>query len=89
MVVLAGSATWGMTHGLGPWSRFTNPVGTLILPQAFMVTMAVMTLAMAAVVWERKRAEAEANEGVTPSGRCETHLKLMPGCLLGLAQRAL
>jgi len=31
MVVLAGSATWGMTHGLGPWSRFTNPVGTLIL----------------------------------------------------------
>ena len=62
MFVLAGSATWGMTHGLGPWSRFTNPVGTLILPEAFLVTMAVMTLAMAAVVWERKRAEADANE---------------------------
>jgi signal transduction histidine kinase/CheY-like chemotaxis protein len=62
MFVLATSATWGMTRGLGPWARYANPVGSVILPQAFMLTMAVMTLAMAAVVWERKRAVAEANE---------------------------
>jgi signal transduction histidine kinase len=62
MFVLATSATWGMTRGLGPWARYANPVGSVILPQAFLVTMAVMTLAMAAVVWERKRAVAEATE---------------------------
>ena len=62
IMVLVASATWGIKQGLGPWARFANPVGSLILPQAFMITMAVMTLAMAAVVWERKNAEAEANQ---------------------------
>ena len=32
-----------------------------------MITMAVMTLAMAAAVWERKRAEAEAKEQLKSS----------------------
>src|SRR5258708_32532272 len=32
------------------------------MPEAFMMTMAVMTLALAAVVWERKRAVADAND---------------------------
>jgi signal transduction histidine kinase/CheY-like chemotaxis protein len=61
-VILTASATWGITRGLGPWARFANPVSSFILPQAFMVTMAVMTLAMAAAVGERKRAEAEAHD---------------------------
>ena len=61
-VILAASAIWGIRRGLGPWARFASPVSSFILPQAFMVTMAVMTLAMAAAVWERKRAEAEAND---------------------------
>jgi signal transduction histidine kinase/CheY-like chemotaxis protein len=60
--ILAASADWGMKHGHGPWARFDDPLRAVILPQLFMITMAVMTLAMAAVVWERKRAEAEANE---------------------------
>ena len=47
---------------MGPWSRFGDPINSFIIPQAFMITMAVMTLAMAAAVWERKRAEAEAKE---------------------------
>jgi signal transduction histidine kinase/CheY-like chemotaxis protein len=60
--VLAASAAWGIMRGMGPWSRFGDPINSFIIPQAFMITMAVMTLAMAAAVWERKRAEAEAKE---------------------------
>ena len=60
--VLAASAAWGIMRGMGPWARFGDPINSFIIPQAFMITMAVMTLAMAAAVWERKRAEAEAKE---------------------------
>ncbi len=62
MFLLAVATAWGIGRGVGPWSRFANPVASFILPQAFMMTMAVMTLALAAVVRERKRAIAEANE---------------------------
>jgi signal transduction histidine kinase len=61
-VILAASATWGITRGLGPWARYASPVSSFILPQAFVITMSVMTLAMAAAVWERKRAEAAAKD---------------------------
>ena len=60
--ILAASADWGLKHGVGPWARFPDPLRAVIIPQAFIITMAIMTLAMAAVVWERKRAEAEAND---------------------------
>jgi len=60
--VLAAAAAWGMMRGMGPWARFRDPINSFIIPQAFIITMAVMTLAMAAAVWERKRAEAEAKE---------------------------
>jgi len=60
--ILAVSADWGMRFGRGPWARFEDPLRSVIIPQVFMITMAVVTLAMAAVVWERKRAEAEANQ---------------------------
>ena len=51
-----------MMRGHGPWARFANEISSFIMPQAFMMTMAVMTMALAAVVWERKRAVADANE---------------------------
>ena len=60
--VLAVSADWGMMRGHGPWARFASQISSLIMPQAFMMTIAVMTLALAAVVWERKRAQDDANE---------------------------
>jgi signal transduction histidine kinase/CheY-like chemotaxis protein len=60
--ILAVSADWGMMRGHGPWARFANEISSYILPQAFMMTLAVMTMTLAAVVWERKRAEADANE---------------------------
>ncbi len=66
--ILAASADWGMKHGHGPWARFDDPLRAVIFPQVFMITMAVMTLAMAAVLWERKRAEAEANEANRAKG---------------------
>jgi signal transduction histidine kinase/CheY-like chemotaxis protein len=62
MLLLAASSAWGIGRGVGPWARFANPIASFILPQAFMMTMAVMTLALAAVVRERKRAMADANE---------------------------
>jgi signal transduction histidine kinase/ActR/RegA family two-component response regulator len=60
--ILTVSAEWGMMRGHGPWARFANEISSFIMPQAFMLTMAVMTMALAAVVWERKRAVADANE---------------------------
>ena len=60
--ILTVSAEWGMMRGHGPWARFANEISSFIIPQAFMMTMAVMTMTLAAVVWERKRAEQDANE---------------------------
>ena len=60
--VLAVSADWGLMRGVGPWARFHNPIALFIIPQAFLMTLAAMTLVLAAVVWERKRAVADANE---------------------------
>jgi signal transduction histidine kinase/ActR/RegA family two-component response regulator len=62
LVILALSADVGMMRGHGPWARFASEISSLIIPQAFMITMAVMTMTLAAVVWERKRAEDDANE---------------------------
>ena len=62
MILLAISTAWGIARGLGPWARFADPIASFILPQAFMMTMSVMTLALAAVVRERKHAVADANE---------------------------
>jgi signal transduction histidine kinase/CheY-like chemotaxis protein len=60
--ILTVSAEWGMMRGHGPWARFASQISSFIIPQAFMITMAVMTMTLAAVVWERKRAEEDANE---------------------------
>ena len=63
MFVLAVSADWGNDARASVHGRDSpDPIASFIIPQAFMMTMAVMTLALAAVVWERKRAVADANE---------------------------
>ncbi len=55
-VVLSGVAIWGTLRGLGPFARGT-PNESLLLLQAFMGVMVVMTLVLAAVVAERREAE--------------------------------
>ncbi len=56
--VLSGISTWGTLHGFGPFVRETQNESLLLL-QAYMGVSAVMTLALAAVVAERKRAEEQ------------------------------
>src|SRR6266568_1129467 len=55
-VVLSGVAIWGTLRGLGPFARGT-PNESLLLLQAFMGVMVVMTLVLAAVVAERREGE--------------------------------
>lgn len=56
IALLAVMATWGTLHGLGPFVRGTHNESLLLL-QAFMGTMVVMTLPLAAVVAEHRRSE--------------------------------
>jgi PAS domain S-box-containing protein len=57
IALLSGMAVWGTLRGLGPFVR-ESPNESLLLLQAYMVTMAVMAVPLAAVVAERQRAEA-------------------------------
>jgi diguanylate cyclase (GGDEF)-like protein len=54
--VLAGIATWGTLHGFGPFSRQALNT-SLLLEQSFVGIVAVTSLALAAEVSERKRAD--------------------------------
>lgn len=58
-VVLSGIAIWGTFHGFGPFVRGSRNESLLLL-QAFMGVVAVMTIGLAALSAERKRAEEEA-----------------------------
>ena len=58
ILVLSGIAIWGTLHGFGPFVRKT-PNESLLLLQAFIGVMAVMTLSLAAVVSERRRVEEQ------------------------------
>jgi PAS domain S-box-containing protein len=60
IALLSGMAIWGTLRGLGPFVR-ESPNESLLLLQAYMVTMAVMAVPLAAVVAERQRAEASLN----------------------------
>ncbi len=51
-------AIWGTLHGFGPFVR-ASPNESLLLLQAFVAVIAVMTLVLAAVVSERKDVEAQ------------------------------
>ena len=56
VVILSGIAIWGTLHGFGPFAR-SAPNESLLLLQAFMGVTALTSLAMAAVVSERRAAE--------------------------------
>jgi len=50
VVLLSGIALYGTWHGLGPFA-VVPPAHALLILQAFMATMAVVTLVIAALVW--------------------------------------
>jgi diguanylate cyclase (GGDEF)-like protein len=56
LCALSMIAVWGTLHGYGPFARESQNASLLLL-QAFMGIMAVTTLALAAEITERKRAE--------------------------------
>jgi diguanylate cyclase (GGDEF)-like protein len=56
VAVLSGIAVWGTRHGFGPFVRATQNESLLLLA-AFMGVTSVMTLALAALVAERKQVE--------------------------------
>jgi diguanylate cyclase (GGDEF)-like protein len=61
MLIWAGMATWGTLHGFGPFARLRAHEALLVL-QAFMGTLTVTGLVLAAVVSERQRVEMTLRE---------------------------
>jgi PAS domain S-box-containing protein len=61
IVVLSGTAVWGTLGGFGPFAVGT-PNESLLLLQAFMGTISVMTISVAAAVSGRRRAEEALHE---------------------------
>ena len=59
--VLASIATWGTLHGFGPFSRESQNTSLLLL-QAFVGIMAVLSLVLAAEVTEHKRSDEHAQQ---------------------------
>jgi diguanylate cyclase (GGDEF)-like protein len=59
--VLAAIATWGTLHGFGPFSREAANT-SLLLVQSFVGIVAVTSLALAAEISERKRADERVRE---------------------------
>jgi len=64
VALLSGLAAWGTAQGYGPFVQDT-PSESLVLLQAYTSVMAVMSLVLAAVVDEHKRAEARLQELAT------------------------
>jgi len=58
LLVMAGLAAAGTLRGVGAFALVT-PMESFLLLQAFLVTMAVMILPVATLVWDRRRDEAE------------------------------
>jgi signal transduction histidine kinase/integral membrane sensor domain MASE1/CheY-like chemotaxis protein len=58
LLVMAGFAAAGTLRGVGAFAVGT-PVESFLLLQAFLVTMGVMILPIATLVWDRRRIEAE------------------------------
>ena len=58
IVLMAGLAVWGAKHGYGPFVQSSSNV-TLLLLISFVGTSSLMTLLVAAVTTERRKAEAE------------------------------
>jgi signal transduction histidine kinase len=58
VALLSAIATWATVRGSGPFAT-GNDNESLLLLQAFMVTLSVLTVPVAALVWERKAIERE------------------------------
>lgn len=58
VALLSTIATWATVSGAGPFA-LANDNASLLLLQGFMATIAVLTLPVAALVWERKAIEQE------------------------------
>ena len=58
LVLMAGVAVWGAKHGYGPFVQPSRNASLLLLT-SFVGTASLMTLLVAAVIRERKNAEAE------------------------------
>ncbi|HJS24618.1 MAG TPA: MASE1 domain-containing protein [Pyrinomonadaceae bacterium] len=58
ILLMAGVAVWGAKHGLGPFVQSNDNVGLLLLI-SFVGTSSLMTLLVAAVTTERRKAEEE------------------------------
>ena len=59
IVLMAGLALWGARHGYGPFFFQSNPNVSLLLLTSFVGTSSLMTLVVAAVMCERRKAEAD------------------------------
>ncbi|HJP94597.1 MAG TPA: MASE1 domain-containing protein [Pyrinomonadaceae bacterium] len=58
IVLMAGLAVWGARHGYGPFAQ-PNPNASLLLLISFVGTATLMTLIVAAVTSERRKAETD------------------------------
>lgn len=58
VAVLSAIATWATVNGYGPFAVGSENESLLLL-QAFMITIAALTFPVAALVWERKAVEQE------------------------------
>jgi signal transduction histidine kinase len=58
VALLSAVATWNTVHGSGPFATGSHNESLLLL-QAFMVTTGLLTMPVAALVWERKAVERE------------------------------
>ncbi|HEU4768610.1 MAG TPA: MASE1 domain-containing protein, partial [Pyrinomonadaceae bacterium] len=58
ILMMAGVAVWGASHGYGPFARESTNL-SLVLMIAFVGTGSLMTIAVSAVMNERRRAEAD------------------------------
>ena len=58
VLLLSAIATWATVHAFGPFATGDDNESLLLL-QAFMATIAVLTMSVAELVWERKAIEHE------------------------------
>jgi len=88
LVLLSGIAIFGTLNGFGPFARASQNQSLLLL-QAFMGIIAIMVLALAAVVAERNRIEAELRHlAVTDPLTGLANYRQLVGVLEGEIQRS-
>ena len=79
-LLLSGIAIWGTLHGFGPFAQGT-PNESLLLLQVFMSVTAVMALALAGVISQRKRAEEDRGRLILELQDALEDVKILRGLL--------